>query len=316
MKHFACAFAMVWSYQVVRADEAPQPPAAESPREEKRSDDLHTLAEKLEELRALQVEVDRLRQQTRQAASILFEIKIAEVSHAEMAADQRGEAAARSLIEQLTTDDDTRGAAKGILSESGKELLDKLRAQAILKVVSEPSIITVAERPASMHVGGEVALPVGGESRDARVRYIRYGTSIDIVPIVLDDQKLRLELRLRLAQLDFANSIEIAGKTYPGLISRSIDFAAEAPIGQTVAVVLPPAIRQAKLEGDVVGEGQRAGQGEAVETLVLVTPRWVEPMASVRPVKPIYGPPKLSAPHSEARVEQAPFQVPSYRVRR
>ncbi|HJT34532.1 MAG TPA: hypothetical protein VJ783_21050 [Pirellulales bacterium] len=280
MKHFACAFALVWSYHVVRADEPPPQPAAESASHEQRSADWKTLDEKLGELRALQAEVDQLRQRTHQASSILFEIRIAEVSRAKLAAAQPGEAPSGSLLERLTADDDTHGGAKGILSEPAKKLLEKLRLQGALKIVSEPSISTIAERPASMHVGGEVAMPVGDGSLDSRVKCLRYGTSIDIVPVVLDDQRLRLELRLQLSQLDFTNSVEIGGKTYPGLVSRSIDFAAEVPVGQTVAVVLPPETRQARpVEGKAaVGEATSAN-GE-VETLVLVTPHWVDTMQS------------------------------------
>lgn len=278
MKHFACAFALVWSYHVVRADEPPQP-AAESATDEQRSADLKTLDEKLGDLRVLQAEVNRLRRRTHRASSILFEIKIAEVSRAELAADQPGEARAASLLERLTSDGDPRGRAEGILSESGKKLLEQLRSQGTLKFVSEPSISTIAERPASMHVGGEVALPVGEGSRDSRVKYLRYGTSIDIVPVVLDHQRLRLELRLQLSQLDFANSVEIAGKSYPGLVSRSIDFAAEMPVGQTVAVVLPPETRQARpVDGKAAADCSASAKGDAAETLVLVTPHWVDAM--------------------------------------
>lgn len=305
MKSFACAFALVWSYHVVRADEPMPPPTAETPRDEECSADCETLNKKLEELRALQVEVDRLRKREHRTPSILLEIKIAEVSRMKMDDQPRG-IAADSLIERLTTDGEIRGGAKGILSESGKKLLEQLRSQGTLKVVSEPSISTIAERPASMHVGGEVALPVGEGSRDSRVKYLRYGTSIDIVPVVLDAQTLRLELRLQLSQLDFANSVEIAGKSYPGLVSRSIDFAAEMPVGQTVAVVLPPETRLARsVDGKAAADDSASAKGDAAETLVLVTPHWVDTM---QPLEAREGS-RLEAPKPPTASRPDPFQV-------
>ena len=273
MKYFTCAFALVWSYHVVRADEAPAPvPTAQEWADDQRPADLTLLHQKQEELRALQAEIHCLKRKTRHAASILFEIKIAEVSRAKWA-QRQGDT---SLLDRLTLDDHCRGATRGILSESGKKVLERLRGDAAaIKVVAEPSIMTIAGRPASLHVGGEVAVPDSAGNRKARVRYLRFGTLIDAVPVVLDEETLRLELRLQLSQLDFANSIEIDGHTYPGLMSRQADFASEIAIGKTLVVVLPPAVAHAEREDD--GEATRANDA-ATETLVLVTPRWVEPM--------------------------------------
>ncbi|HEX7449645.1 MAG TPA: hypothetical protein VF306_18955 [Pirellulales bacterium] len=68
MKPFAFAFALVWSYQVVRAEEGP-PPAAPSPTGEQRADESTLPSEKLEEQRALRAEVARLRQQIHHSQS-------------------------------------------------------------------------------------------------------------------------------------------------------------------------------------------------------------------------------------------------------
>lgn len=287
MKHFACAFALVWSYHVVRADEPPPRTAAESPSHDQRSADSKT--------------------------SILFEIQIAEVSRAKLAADVPGEAPAGSLIERLTTDGDTRRGARGILSESGKKLFDKLRSQGALKVIAEPSIVTIAGRPASMHVGGELPVPASDGNRKSRVRYLRYGTSIDVVPIVLGDEKLRLELRLQLSHLDFANSIELDGQEYPGLVGRRTDFATEIAVGQTMVVILPPETKQAGAEdGIVAGEPSAPAKNEAVETLVLVTPRGVD---SMEPLDKVEGGLDVPMPRA-ARFERDYYDVPSHRARR
>lgn len=330
MKNFACAFALIWSYHVVRADEPPAaPPAAVSPVEEQRSADSKRLQEKLDELRVLQAEVDRLRRKTDRADSILFQIKIAEVSRRKLA-ERAGDS---SLVDLLTEDSDRRGSARNVLSEAGQKLFDKLRAEQVLRIVSEPAMATLPQRPASMHVGGEVAVPVSdgrhvefsldssvadvqltSQNLASRVRYLRYGTSIELVPVVLNHQKLRLEFRLKLSHLDFANAIEVDGQKYPSLVSRQIDFGTEIPFGKTMVVVLPPGVKSVSEAEAAADEPSATENDDAKEIVVLVTPRCVDSMTTAQPVTYTRGPTELAVPRSEAPPAPVPFQLPKYRV--
>jgi pilus assembly protein CpaC len=110
--------------------------------------------------------------------------------------------------------------------------LDVLRQKNLAKLLSEPTVVTVSGRPATVNVGGEFPIIVPQSLGTVSIEYRPFGTRVDFVPIVLGDGKIRLEVRPQVTERDDANGVN----GIPALTTRYVDTAAELRAGQTLAL--------------------------------------------------------------------------------
>ena len=106
----------------------------------------------------------------------------------------------------------------------------------MLKILSDPTLVTVSGRPAFFNSGGEFPILVPQSLGTVSIEYKKFGTQIDFVPIVLGNGNLRLEVRPRISEIDHTRSITINGTTVPGLRVREADTGVEMHPGQTLAI--------------------------------------------------------------------------------
>ena len=76
-------------------------------------------------------------------------------------------------------------------------VVEALRQDNLMKVHSEPTLVTVSGRPAQFKVGGQFPIIVPQSLGTNTVDYKEYGTIVDFVPIVLGNGLIRRELRPR-----------------------------------------------------------------------------------------------------------------------
>lgn len=167
-------------------------------------------------------------------------------------------------------------------------VLDALRHDSLMKVLSEPTLVTVSGRPAQFQVGGSFPILVPQSLGTVAIEYKDYGTQVDFVPIVLGNGYIRLEVRPSVSEVDNSRSISLNGFTVPGLRQRRVDTGVEMQAGQTLAIA---GLVQTRVESyrkgipwvaevPYIGALFRKVKEEAneVETLVLVTPELVDAM--------------------------------------
>ena len=114
--------------------------------------------------------------------------------------------------------------------------LEALRQYDLVKVLAEPTIVTVSGRPASFSSGGEFPILVPQSLGTMSIEYREFGTRVDFVPIVLGNGRIRLEVRPLVSEIDPARSVTINNTTVPGLRTRWADTAVEMNAGQTLAL--------------------------------------------------------------------------------
>jgi pilus assembly protein CpaC len=115
------------------------------------------------------------------------------------------------------------------------------------------------------------------------IEWKKYGTRVDVVPFVLGNGKIRLEVRPELSEVDKTRS-EVAG--VPAIKSSSVDTGVELMGGQTLAIAgLVQTRREGKVRGlpfvmDVPYVGalfrQTSTSDNEIESLILVTPEFVQ----------------------------------------
>jgi pilus assembly protein CpaC len=158
----------------------------------------------------------------------------------------------------------------------------------LLKIVAEPNLVCVSGRPAFFNVGGEFPIIVPQSLGTVSVQYKKFGTQLDFVPIVLGNNRIRLEVRPRVSEIDPARGVFINGQQVPGLRVREVETGVEMRAGETLAIAgLLQQRTEMRKRGipflsdmPVVGVVFRSVKSEVneIETLILVTPQFVEAM--------------------------------------
>jgi pilus assembly protein CpaC len=167
-------------------------------------------------------------------------------------------------------------------------VLEALRQDNLMKVLAEPTLVTVSGRPAFFNVGGEFPILVPQSLGTVSIEYKKYGTQVDFVPIVLGNGRIRLEVRPRVSEIDNTRSVDIQAVNVPGLRVREVDTGVELGAGQTLAIagLVQNRVDSRRREVPWIGELPYLGaafrrveeENNEVELLILVTPELVDAM--------------------------------------
>jgi len=167
-------------------------------------------------------------------------------------------------------------------------VLEALRQDNLMKVMAEPTLVTISGRPAYVNVGGEFPVPVPQSLGTISIEYKKYGTQLDFVPIVMNNARIRLEVRPRVTEIDKSRSYVMNGTEVPALRSREAETGVEMQAGQTLAIAgLVQYRAEATNRGlpwlselPILGALFRKVSEETneVELLIMVTPELVDAM--------------------------------------
>ncbi len=185
---------------------------------------------------------------------------------------------------------DLSGVGYGIVGNDAQffGFLQALQENRLAKLLADPSITTVSGRPARFNVGGEFPIVIPSGLGQSAIEFKPFGTELNVVPIVLGNGNIRLEVRPRVSQRDDANGIQQNGFTVPSLIVREVDTGVELKAGQTLALA---GLVQTRVEAQerglpflsnipYLGAAFRSVQENVneIELLILVTPELVDGM--------------------------------------
>ncbi|MCA8984601.1 MAG: pilus assembly protein N-terminal domain-containing protein [Planctomycetaceae bacterium] len=167
-------------------------------------------------------------------------------------------------------------------------LINALASNGTAKILSRPSLTTLSGYPAQFLAGGEFAVPtivgVGG-AQASTTSFRGFGTSMVVVPTVVDGDLIRLQIAPEFSQLDSNNAVQ----GIPGLNSRRVQTTVELREGQTIVlggllsrqvateITRIPLLGEIPLIGPLLFNSKRSTEDE-MELLVLVTPEIVRAM--------------------------------------
>lgn len=157
-----------------------------------------------------------------------------------------------------------------------------LEQHGVVRLLSEPTLVTLSGRPATFLAGGEFAVPttvgVGGASA-VTTDFRAFGAIITFMPVVLDKDHIRLQVAPEFSQVDQ----ELAVNGTPGLSTRSVTTTVEMREGQTLAIAgLLDDAMTANMAGDLpwISQllGKRSVSRNETELVIMVTPELVHAM--------------------------------------
>jgi pilus assembly protein CpaC len=185
----------------------------------------------------------------------------------------------------------TQFAHLGVGKTAVDVFVDALRQNNLARILAEPNLIAISGQNASFLAGGSFPYPVaqaGGGGTTTTIQFQNYGVTLNFVPVVLGNGRVRLKVAPEVSQLDFAHEVSSAGTEVPGLTIRQVETTVEMNDGQTFAIagLLQNNQTGSKQVTPLLGELPVIGplfrsvkytRGET-ELVVLVTPRLVEAM--------------------------------------
>lgn len=169
--------------------------------------------------------------------------------------------------------------------------IDALKETGLVKILAEPTLITLNGQEASFLAGGEIPIPVpqaGVGIGVITIEYRPYGVGLHFIPTVLSSEKISLKVSPEVSELDYLRGVNLAGYMVPGVTTRKVSTVIELADGQSFAIagLLKEDVRQiiSKLPflGDIpiLGALFRSSQFQKNESelVVIVTPHLVKPL--------------------------------------
>jgi pilus assembly protein CpaC len=179
----------------------------------------------------------------------------------------------------------------GVLSNQAGFLafLEALRTENVVKSINDERVVTLSGRPASFLAGGEQAVPVPAGLGQVGVQFEEFGTRLNVVPIVLGNGKIHMEIEPEVSQLDAAAGVSIGGTAVPGRITNRVNTTVELEAGQTFVLggLIQNQVTATALKVPVLGDipylgaafSSKSFQEAEEEVLILVTPWLVDAMS-------------------------------------
>jgi pilus assembly protein CpaC len=180
----------------------------------------------------------------------------------------------------------TAGGTSVVTSFGGQDVnigLRYLQERGVIRLLSEPTLVTLSGRPATFIAGGEFAVPtiVGSVGLNAVTTDFRaFGAIISFLPTIVDKDRIRLQVAPEFSQI---NSSLTSSNNTPGLNVRAATTTVEMREGQTLAIA---GLLEDSYKATNVGDlpflakifGRRDTSRNETELIILVTPELVHPM--------------------------------------
>jgi len=162
-----------------------------------------------------------------------------------------------------------------------RSLIEALRKDDLIRVLAEPTLMTLAGRPASLRVGGE--LPY--RTKDSQGKYVtkfkEYGTRVDVLPILLSSQRIHLDVRFRVSKPDEADLAHEGIQNVAALDAYEVETGIDVRSGETRMIDVGVDRHDVAVNVSPANDGENADASGApvearhsineVETIALVT---------------------------------------------
>jgi pilus assembly protein CpaC len=168
--------------------------------------------------------------------------------------------------------------------------IDALQDTGLLKVLAEPTLITLSGKTATFLAGGEFPVPVPqpGITAIVTIQYKPYGVGLNFTPTVLSDGRINMAVAPEVSELDFSQAVSLQGYIIPSITTRRVSTTVELADGQSFAIAgllqeqIKEDIQKYPLLGDIpiLGALFRSSSFSKNETelVIIVTPHLVKPL--------------------------------------
>ncbi len=184
------------------------------------------------------------------------------------------------------------GLLFGTATSNGLSLtgaLEALETQGLLKLLAEPDLVAMSGEKAEFLAGGQFPITVpqiGGGTAVNTVQFQPYGVSVQFVPYVLSDDRIRIVVEPEVSEIDESGQIQTG--TTPALITRRAKTTVELAPGESFMIAGLMSDRLNSNISQIPGASEipilgallrsTAYQRNETELVISVTPYLVDPL--------------------------------------
>jgi pilus assembly protein CpaC len=189
-----------------------------------------------------------------------------------------------------------------------------LKTEGLTKILAQPSVTTFSGRSANLLSGGQQAVLQSGGLGTTTVQFYDFGTTLNILPIVMGNGKIHLEVEPEVSELDSASGITANGVSVPGRLTQRVHTTVEIESGQTLVIggLIQNDVVAIGTKLPILGELPFIGAAFSINTfneaekelVILVTPHLVDPQSCDQLVKLLPGQETRSPDDFELFLEQ------------
>lgn len=166
--------------------------------------------------------------------------------------------------------------------------IDALKSDGLIKILAEPTLVSMSGQTAKFLAGGEFPIPVPGQNGTVGIEYKEFGVTLEFTPTVISKDRISMHVKPIVSQLDFSSNVQFAGYVIPGLSTRSASAVIELGDGQSFALAgllqdkVTDQVDRFPVLGDIPILGtlfkSRSFQKQETELLIIVTPHLAKPI--------------------------------------
>ena len=174
--------------------------------------------------------------------------------------------------------------------------IDALKENGLVKVLAEPTLITLSGQTANFLAGGEFPIPVPQELGRTTIEYKEFGVGLTFTPTVLNSGKISMRVAPEVSDLDFTNAVVLGGFVVPSITTRRVSTMIEMADGQSFAIagLLKDNVREVVSKFPLLGDIPVLGalfrsssfQSNETELIIIVTPHLVKPLDLAKQTMP------------------------------
>jgi pilus assembly protein CpaC len=174
--------------------------------------------------------------------------------------------------------------------------IDALKENGLVKILAEPTLVTLNGQEARFLAGGEFPVPVPQDRDVITITFKPFGVGLSFTPTVLSNDKISMRVAPEVSELDFSIAVVFQGFVVPGLTTRRAATVIELADGQSFAIagLLRDSVRESVSKFPVLGDIPILGalfrstsfQKNETELIIIVTPHLVKPLDMARQTLP------------------------------
>jgi pilus assembly protein CpaC len=167
-------------------------------------------------------------------------------------------------------------------------IIDALKEDGLVKILAEPTLITLSGKSANFLAGGEFPVPVPQGLGTVGIEYKPFGVGLIFTPMVLNKEKISIQVTSEVSELDFSTAVLIEGFVTPGILTRRASTTVELGDGQSFAIAgllretVLTNVQKFPILGDIPILGalfqSKSFQKRKTELVIIVTPHLVKPL--------------------------------------
>jgi pilus assembly protein CpaC len=174
--------------------------------------------------------------------------------------------------------------------------IDALKENGLIKILAEPTLVTLNGQEARFLAGGEFPIPVPQDFNVVTITFKPFGVALSFTPTVLSNDKISMRVAPEVSELDFSIAVVLQGFVVPGLTTRRAATVIELADGQSFAIagLLRESVRETVTKFPLLGDipilgalfRSTAFQKNETELIIIVTPHLVKPLDMARQTLP------------------------------